>query len=82
MKTRGYLKIAQFLEKVAKNSCKTKECQNIYIKAKFESSKYVHLTIFESSKHVHLTIFESSKHVHLNILKSCNTYDKPQFKTT
>jgi hypothetical protein len=36
-----------FLQKSGQNSCRAKKCQNIYIKAQFESPKHLHQTTFE-----------------------------------
>jgi hypothetical protein len=51
------IKICPFFEKNSPKNCKS--CQNIYIKAQFDSSKHCHQTTFENIKYLLLTVFQN-----------------------
>ncbi len=51
-------KFAQFL-KSSQNSFQAQKCQNIYIKALFESPNYLHETTFETLKYVQQTMLRN-----------------------
>jgi hypothetical protein len=50
-------KVAQNLEKVAETVAKPKKCQNIFNKAKLESTKHLHQTNSKLLKYLQQTIF-------------------------
>jgi hypothetical protein len=49
-------KIAQIFEKVAKTVAQLKRCENVYIKAQFESPKQLHQTPSELVKYLQHTM--------------------------
>ncbi len=57
--TRRFEKNSPNFEKVAQKVSKSKEGQNIYNKAQFESPKHVHQATFETSKYLQQTMFWS-----------------------
>jgi hypothetical protein len=55
-------------QRIAQKVAKSKNGQNIYIKAQFESPKYLHQTTFETIKYLQQTMFETA-YLSKNVIK-------------